>query len=99
MTERNEKSINFHEFLSLRRDRECRVNRINFRRSQVNFKCCDLDFNRFNHLRKVLQNQNKQVQNFNDHEKSIKMQRQEFFERRDQREKRVKIFEELIQFV
>jgi hypothetical protein len=33
------------------------------------------------------------------HEKKIKIQRQEFFEERDQREKRGKIFEELVQFV
>jgi hypothetical protein len=30
MTERNVKSINFHESLTLRRNRECQVNRINF---------------------------------------------------------------------
>jgi hypothetical protein len=60
MTERNEKSVNFYESLTLRRDRECRVNR----------------FNRFdfNHLRKASQNQNKQSQDCDDHEKSIKMQ-------------------------
>jgi hypothetical protein len=36
MTERNEKSVNFYESLTLRRDRECRVNRSN-----------RLDFNSF----------------------------------------------------
>jgi hypothetical protein len=84
MTERNEKSANFHEFLTLRRNRECRVNR------------ASLDFN---HFRKASQDQNKQSQSRDDHEKSIEMQRQESFERRDQREKRVKNSEELVQFV
>jgi hypothetical protein len=84
MTEKNEKSVNFHESLTLRRDRECRVNRVN------------LDLN---HSREASQNQEKKFQNCDDHEKSIKMQRQEFSERRDQREKRVKNSEELVQFV
>jgi hypothetical protein len=85
MTEKNEKSANFYEFLTLRRDRECRVNR----------------FNRFdfNHSREALQDQDKQSQSCDDHEKSIEMQRQEFSEERDQREKRVKNSEELVQFV
>jgi hypothetical protein len=71
--------------LTLRRNRECRINR----------------FNRFdfNHLREISQDQDKQFQSRDDHEKSIKMQRQEFFEERDQREKRVKNLEELVQFV
>ncbi len=85
MTERNEKSINFYESLTLRRDRKCRINR----------------FNRFdfNHFRKASQDQDKQFQSCDDHEKSIKMQRQQSSEERDQREKRVKNFEELVQFV
>jgi hypothetical protein len=85
MTEKNEKSVNFYEFLTLRRDRECRVNR----------------FNRFdfNHSRKASQNQDKQSQSCDNHEKSIKMQRQKSSEKRDQREKRVKNSEELVQFV
>jgi hypothetical protein len=85
MTERNEKSANSYESLTLRRDRECRVNRFS-----------RLDFN---HFRKASQNQDKQSQNCDDHEKSIEMQRQEFSEERDQREKRVKNSEELVQFV
>ncbi len=32
MTERNEESINFYESLTLRRDRECRVNRFSHSR-------------------------------------------------------------------
>jgi hypothetical protein len=85
MTERNEKSVNFYEFLTLRRDRECRVNQ----------------FNRFDlsHSREASQDQDKQSQNCDNHEKSIKMQRQESSEERDQREKRVKNSEELVQFV
>jgi hypothetical protein len=82
MTERNERSINFYESLTLRRDRECRVSRFN-----------RLDFN---HFRKVSQDQDKQFQNRDDHEKSIKMQRQKSSEERDQREKRVKNSEELV---
>jgi hypothetical protein len=88
MIERNEKSANFYESLTLRRDRKCRVNRFN-------------RFNRFdfNHSREASQDQDKQFQSRDNHEKSIKMQRQNFFEERDQREKRVKNFEKLIQFV
>jgi hypothetical protein len=82
MTKRNEKLINFYESLTLRRNRECKVNRLNF-----------------NYFRKASQNENKQSQNCDDHEKSIKMQRQESSERRNQREKHVKNFEELVQFV
>jgi hypothetical protein len=85
MTERNEKVVNFYEFLTLRRNRECRVNRFN-----------RLDFN---HFRKASQDQNKQSQSRDDHEKSIKMQRQKSSEERDQREKRVKNSEEFVQLV
>jgi hypothetical protein len=92
MTERNEKSANFHEFLTLRRDRECRVSRVNLRR-------CRLDLSRLNHFREASQDQEKQSQSCDDHEKSIEMQRQESSERRDQREKRVKNSEELVLFV
>jgi hypothetical protein len=92
MTERNEKSVNSHESLTLRRDRECRVSRFNLRHNH-------LDLSRFNHSREVSQDQDKQSQNRDDHEKSIEMQRQESSERRDQREKRVKNSEELVQFV
>jgi hypothetical protein len=80
MTERNEKSANFHESLTLRRNRECRISRLK-------------------HLRKISQDQDKQSQSRNDHEKSIKMQRQESSKERDQCKKRVKNSEELVQFV
>jgi hypothetical protein len=76
MTERNERSANSHESLTLRRDRECRVSRVNLRR-------CRFDFNRLSHFREASQDQNKQSQSCDDHEKSIKMQRQESSERRD----------------
>jgi hypothetical protein len=84
MTERNEKSANSHESLTLRRDRECRVNRVS------------LDLN---HSREASQDQDKQSQSCDDHEKSIEMQRQESSERRNQRKKRVKNSEELVQLV
>ncbi len=83
MIKRNERSANSHESLTLRRDRERRVNQ--------------LDFNR--HLEKSSQESNKQSQDDRDNEKSIEMQRQEFVQKQDQREKRVKNFEELVQLV
>jgi hypothetical protein len=88
MTERNEKLVNFYKFLTLRRNRKCRLNRL-----------CRFDFNRFNHFRKISQNQDKLFQNRDDDEKSIKMQRQEILEERDQREKRVKNSKRFISFV
>jgi hypothetical protein len=84
MTEKNERSANSHESLTLRRDRECRVSRVS------------LDLS---HSREASQDQDKQFQSCDDHEKSIEMQRQESSERRDQRAKRVKNSEELVQFV
>jgi hypothetical protein len=92
MTERNEKSVNFHESLTLRRDRECRVSRVNLRDSR-------LDLSRFSHSRETSQDQDKQSQSCDDSEKSIEMQRQESSERRNQCEKCVKNSEELVQFV
>jgi hypothetical protein len=85
MTKRNEKSANSYEFMTLRRDRECRVSR----------------FSRFDlsHSREASQDQDKQSQSCDDHEKSIEMQRQESLEERDQREKCVKNSEEFVQFV
>jgi hypothetical protein len=85
MTERNEKSANSYESLTLRRDRKCRVSR---------FNCFDL-----NHSREASQDQNKQSQSCDDHEKSTEMQRQKSSEERDQREKCVKNSEELVQLV
>jgi hypothetical protein len=93
MTKRNKRSADFHEFLTLRRNRERRTIRVNrFNRSHF-------DLNRLCHFRKISQDQNKQFQSRDDHEKSIKMQRQESFEKRNQHEKRVKNSEELVQLV
>jgi hypothetical protein len=92
MIKRNKKSINSYESLTLRRNRECRL-------SRFSLKCNRFDFNRRSHCRAISQDQNKQFQNCDDREKSIKMQRQESSERRDQREKRVKNSEELVQFI
>jgi hypothetical protein len=89
MTDKNEKSINSHESLTSRRDRECRVSRLGLKRN------C-LDFSRLSYSREASQDQDKQSQSCDDHEKSIKMQRQEFSERRDQHEKRVKNSEEFV---
>jgi hypothetical protein len=91
MTKRNEKSTDFHEFFTLRRSRERRAVRVNrFNR---------FDFNRFCHSSKASQNQDKQFQSRDDHEKSIKLQQQESSEERDQCEKHVKNSEELVQLV
>jgi hypothetical protein len=85
MTKRNKKSVDFHEFLTLRRDREGRTARVNrLSRSR-------LDLNHFCQFQKVSQDQDKQSQSRDDHEKSIKIQRQKSSEERGQREKRVKI--------
>jgi hypothetical protein len=84
MTKRNEKSANSYESLTLRRNRECRVSRFNLNLS---------------HFREASQDQDKQFQSRDDHEKSIEIQRQGSFERRNQREKCVKNSEELVQLV
>jgi hypothetical protein len=79
--------------LTLRRDRERRAIRVS------RFSRCRLDLSRFCHSREASQDQDKQSQNRDDHEKSIEMQRQESSEKRNQREKRVKNSEKLVQFV
>ncbi len=92
MMRRNERSTNFHEFLTLRRNRE--------RREKFNrFNCNRFDLDRFNHFRRISKNQNRQSQNRDDDAKSIKMQRQKSLKRRNQREKRVKNSEEFVQLV
>ncbi len=73
MTERNEKSANFYESLTLRRDRECRISRLSLRHSCFSFS--RLSFNRLSHSREASQDQDKQSQSCDDHEKSIEMQR------------------------
>jgi hypothetical protein len=97
MTETNEKSANSYESVTLRRDRKCRINRLSLRHSHLNLN--RLSFNRLNHFREASQDQDKQFQSCDDHEKSIEMQRQESSKKRDQREKRVKNSEELVQLV
>jgi hypothetical protein len=85
MTKRNERSTNSHESLTLRRNRKRRV-----------------ELNRFDlsrHFKESSQNSNKQSQDDRDNEKSIEMQRQKSFQKRNQREKRVKNSEELVQLV
>ncbi len=89
MTRRNEKSTNFHESLTLRRNRK--------RRDKLNRNRLDLD--RFNHFRKFSKNQNQQSQSRDDDAKSIEVQRQRSSEKRNQRKKRVKNSEELVQLV
>ncbi len=90
MTRRNEKSINSHRSLTLRRDRKRRVklNRFDLNR---------LDLSR--HFEKNSQEPNKQSQNDRDNEKSIEVQRQRSFQKRDQCEKRVSNFEEFVQLI
>jgi hypothetical protein len=79
--------------LTLCRDRERRAIRVNrFSRSRLDLSC-------FCHSREVSQNQDKQCQDRDDHEKSTEMQRQESSEELDQREKRVKNSEEFVQLV
>ncbi len=76
--------------MTLRRDQKRRVKLNRFNR---------LDFDCRNHFRKISQDQNEQFQNCDDDAKSIEMQRQESFEKRNQREKRVKNLEELVLFI
>ncbi len=97
MTERYEKSANFHESLTLRRDRKCRAARV--RVSQRSFRRSRLNLSRLSHSREAPQDQDRQSQSCDDHKKSIEMQRQESSEERNQREKRVKNSEELVQLV
>jgi hypothetical protein len=85
MTRKNERSTDFYESLTLYRDRERRVELNRF----------DLD----RHFEESSQNSNKQSQNDRDNEKSIEMQRQESFQKRDQCEKCVKNSEKLVQLV
>jgi hypothetical protein len=82
MTNRNAKSIDFHESLTLRRNR--RVFKFNNSdRRNLDRK----EFQRFRriNIRESQKIQNRQFQDSDDHSKSIKMQRLKFFEERDQR--------------
>jgi hypothetical protein len=83
MTDRNAKSTDFHEFLTLRRNR--RVLKLNNSdRRNLDQK----EFQRFRHIINIRESQkiqNRQSQDNNDHSKSIKMQRSKSSEERDQR--------------
>jgi hypothetical protein len=57
------------------------------------------DFDRFSYFWKTLKNQNRQSQNRDDDAKSIEMQRQRFFKKQNQREKRVKNSKEFVQLI
>ncbi len=80
ITRKNEKSTDFHESLTLRRDRKRRF-----------------DLNR--HFEESSQNSNKEFQDNRDNEKSIEMQRQKSFQKRNQCKKCVKNSEKLVQLV
>jgi hypothetical protein len=83
MTDRDAKSADFHEFLTLRRSRRVlklsNSDRRNFDRKESQ------RFRRIINIRKSQKIQNRQSQNNNDYSKSIKMQRSKSFEERDQR--------------
>ncbi len=71
MTNRNAKSINFHEFLTLCRNR--RVFKLNnFDRRNLNRRKSQR-FRRIINIKESQKIQNRQSQNSNDHSKSIKM--------------------------
>jgi hypothetical protein len=72
MTNRNEKSIDFHEFLTLRRNR--RVFKLNNSDRQNLDRRNFQHFHRIINIRKIQKIQNRQFQDNNDHSKSIKMQ-------------------------
>jgi hypothetical protein len=83
MTDRDAKSIDSHEFLTLRRSRRAfKLNNSDFR---------NLDRRKFQRFRRIIniresqKIQNRQSQDNNNHSKSIKMQRSKFSEERDQR--------------
>ncbi len=95
MTERNERSANPYESLTLRRDRECRTSRLSLRHNCLSSS--RLSSSRLSHPREAPQDQDRQSQSCDDHEKSTEVQRQGPLERRDQREKRVKNPEGLVQ--
>jgi hypothetical protein len=83
MTDRNAKSVDSHEFLTLRRSRRvfklCNSDRRNLDRKESQ------RLRRIINIRENQKIQNRQSQSSNDHSKSIKMQRSRFSEERDQR--------------
>ncbi len=83
ITNRNAKSADFHEFLTLRRNRRAFIFNNSDRRNPDRRK-----FQRFRHIINITKNQkvqNRQIQDNNNHSKSIKMQRSKSFKERDQR--------------
>jgi hypothetical protein len=82
MTDRNAKSIDFHEFLTLRRNRRALKLSNSDRRNLDRRK--SQRFRRIN-IRENQKIQNRQSQDNDDHSKSIKMQRSKSSEERDQR--------------
>jgi hypothetical protein len=83
ITNRNARSIDFYEALTLRRNRRAfKLNNSNRRNLDRKF------FKRFRRIINIKESQkiqNWQSQNDSDHSKSIKMQRSKSFEKRDQR--------------
>jgi hypothetical protein len=83
MTDRDAKSIDFHEFLTLRRNR--RVFKLN-NSDRRNFDRRESQRSRrIINIRKNQKIQNRQSQDSSDYSKSIKVQRSKSFEERDQR--------------
>jgi hypothetical protein len=83
MTDRDAKSVDFHEFLTLRRSQRAFKFNNSDRRNLDRRKS-----QRFHHIINIKQSQkiqNRQSQDNNDHSKSIKMQRSKSSEKRDQR--------------
>jgi hypothetical protein len=83
MTDRNEKSADFHEFLTLRRSR--RILKLN-NSDRRNFDQRKFQrFRRIINIRESHKIQNRQSQDNNDHSKSIKVQQSRSSEERNQR--------------
>jgi hypothetical protein len=83
MTNRNARSADFHESLTLRRSRRIFKFNNSDRRNLDRKK--SQRFRRIINIRESQKIQNRQFQDNNDHSKSIKMQRSKSFEKRDQR--------------
>jgi hypothetical protein len=93
MTKRNEKSIDFHEFLTLRRDRErraIRVNRLNRNR---------LDFNRLCHFRELRKIKINNLKIVTIMKNRLKCNDKNLLKNEIKREKRVKNSEKLVQLI
>ncbi len=97
MTNRNAKSADFHESLTLRRSRRA------FKLSNSDRRNLDRrESQRFRHIINIRESQkiqNRQSQNSSDHSKSIKVQRSKSSEERDQRHWSVTNSQEVVQLV